>query len=174
MNTIELSYDEKRECMNDQFCSFVEHHGDYSLDEINHLQATIHNKKLSKILYASATLAVWSMTAAWIDAVLLPLLIIYAISLPGAVYYPILFPIAWTILNGVLKFFYIKRRLGGAITFRDNLFAVFPYAGAAFLLKNWFVGDPLLKNASLAYIAHRKKQIVQKILLFIRGGSTIK
>lgn len=168
MNAIELTYDEKLECKNDKFCSFVEHHGDFSLNEINHLQATIHNKKLSEILYASATLAVWSMLAAWIDAVFLPFLIVYAISLPGAIYYPILFPIIWTILNGGLKFIYIKRRLGKAITLRDNLFAVLPYAGAAFLLKNWFVGDPLLRKASLAYIAHRKKQAVQKIFNIIK------
>jgi hypothetical protein len=46
---------------------------------------------------------------------------------------------------------------------------VFPYAGAAFLLKNWFVGDPLLRKASLAYITYQKKLVIGKVLGFLKG-----
>jgi hypothetical protein len=169
MNTIELSYDEKCACSNDRFCSFVAQHEDFSPAEVSHLQVAILNKKLSRILYVSATLAVWSMIAAWIDAVVLPFIIVYTVAIPGAAYYPLLFPVVWTVVNATFKFIFIHRRLGNAITLRDNLLAVFPYAGAAFLLKNWFVGDPLLRKASLAYIAHQKKLVVQKALSFLKG-----
>lgn len=170
MNVIELSYEEKCACNNDRFCSFVEEHGDFTKEEIIHLQSAILNKKLSKVLYVSSLLAIWSMIAAWVDAVILPFIIIYTIALPGAEYYPLLFPVFWTILNATFKFFFIQHRLGDAVSFRDNLFAVFPYAGAAFLMKNWFVGDPLLRNASLAYIKHQKKLTLKKIKKFILGG----
>jgi hypothetical protein len=168
MNTIELSYEEKCACSNDRFCSFVESHGTFSTNEINHLQAAILYKKLSSVLYVSTILASWSMIAAWVDAVILPLVIIYTIALPGAKYYPLLFPVVFTIVNAVFKFAFIRRKLGNAISFRDNLLAVFPYAGAAFLLKNWFIGDPLLRKASLAYIAHQKKLITQKVVNFLK------
>ena len=114
-------------------------------------------------------LAVWSMIAAWVDAVILPFIIIYTIALPGAEYYPLLFPVFWTIINATLKFFFVRQRLGGAVSFKDNLVAVLPYAGAAFLMKNWFVGDPLLRKASLAYIKHQKKSAVRKMINFVRG-----
>ena len=169
MNTIELTFEEKRACERDKFCSFVETSEQFSKEEISHLQSVILNKKLSRILYISATLAVWSMIAAWVDAVILPFIIIYTIALPGAQYYPLLFPVVWTILNATFKFMYIHHRLGDAVSLRDNLLAVFPYAGAAFLLKNWFVGDPLLRKASLAYIAHQKKLVVNKVVGFIKG-----
>ncbi len=173
MNTIELSYDEKCACNNDRFCSFVEQQEDFSREEINHLQSAILNKKLSRVLYVSSLLAVWSMIAAWVDAVILPFIIIYTIALPGAKYYPLLFPVVWTIFNASLKFMFIHHRLGSAVSFRDNLLAVFPYAGAAFLLKNWFVGDPLLRKASLAYIKHQKKSAVQKIIDFVKGKQSL-
>lgn len=168
MNVIELNYEENCACCNDKFCSFIQRHEDFTSEEISHLKSTILNKKLSRVLYVSVTLAVWSMLAAWVDAVILPILIVYAISLPGAVYYPILFPIVWTVGNATFKFIYIQQRLVDTITLRDNLFAVFPYTGAAFLLKNWFVGDSLLRKASLAYIADQKKQAVQRVLSFIK------
>ena len=170
MNVIELSYEKKCACNNDRFCSFVEEQGDFSREEIMHLQSVILNKRLSRVLYVSSMLATWSMIAAWVDAVILPFIIIYTIALPGAEYYPLLFPVFWTILNATLKFFFIQHRLGDAVSHRDNLIAVFPYAGAAFLMKNWFVGDPLLRKASLAYIKHQKKLIVLKIKKFVLGN----
>lgn len=166
MNTTELTYDEKCACSNDRFCSFVEGHQDFTREEVNHLQAAILNKKLSRVLYVSSLLAVWSMIAAWVDAIILPFIIIYTFALPGAKYYPLLFPVVWTIFNATLKFMFIHRRLGSAVSLRDNLLAVFPYAGAAFLLKSWFVGDLLLRKASLAYISYQKKQVIQKVLVF--------
>lgn len=169
MNTIELTFEEKCACDKDRFCSFIGQHEDFSNEEINHLQAVIINKKLSRILYVSASLGVWSMIAAWVDAVILPFIILYTIALPGAQYYPLLFPVFWTIINATFKFLYIRHRLGEAVSLRDNLLAVFPYAGAAFLLKNWFVGDPLLRKASLAYIKNQKKQVVDKVLSFVKG-----
>jgi hypothetical protein len=169
MNSIELSFEEKRACERDRFCSFVQQFGKFSSNEVNHLQAVILNKKLSRILYISATLAVWSMVAAWVDAVILPFIIIYTIALPGAEFYPLLFPVFWTVLNATFKFLFINYKLGSAISLRDNFLAVFPYAGAAFLMKNWFVGDPLLRKASLAYIAHQKKSVINKVLRFIKG-----
>ena len=169
MNTIELSYEEKCACSADRFCSFVERHEAFSFEEIKHLQTAIINKKLSGVLYVSTILATWSMIAAWVDAVILPFVIIYTIALPGAAYYPLLFPIIFTIVNATLKFTFIHQRLGNAITLRDNFLAVLPYAGAAFLLKNWFIGDPLLRKASLAYIAHQKKLVIKKVLNVFKG-----
>ena len=169
MNVIELSYEDKCACSNDRFCNFVGQHENFTSEEINHLQAAILNKKLSKVLYVSTMLAIWSMIAAWVDAVILPFIIIYTIALPGAHYYPLLFPVVWTIVNATFKFIFIHNRLGKAVSVRDNLLAVFPYAGAAFLLKNWFIGDPLLRKASLAYIAHQKKSVTQKVLGFFKG-----
>ena len=169
MNTIELTFEEKRACEQDKFCSFVDQQDSFTREEINHLQAVILNKKLSRILYVSATLAVWSMIAAWVDAVILPFIIIYTIALPGAEYYPLLFPVVWTIVNATFKFMYIHHQLRKAVSLRDNLLAVFPYAGAAFLLKNWFVGDPLLRKASLGYIAYQKKLVVKKVIGFVKG-----
>jgi len=173
MNTIELSFEEECRCNNDRFCAFVKDHEHFSQTEINHLKAVILNKKLSSILLVSATLAVWSMIAAWVDAVILPFIIIYTIALPGAQYYPLLFPVVWTITNATFKFLYVRRRLHTAISWRDNFFAVLPYAGAAYLLKNWFVGDPLLRKASLTYISHQKKQVVQKVLGFVKGKKVV-
>ncbi len=169
MNTIGFSYEEERACSKDRFCSFVEHQGEFAREEITYLQAVILNKKLSRVLYVSATLAVWSMIAAWVDAVILPILIVYAIALPGAEYYPFLFPVIWTIINAAFKFMFIQHRLGNAISLRDNFLAVLPYAGAAFLMKNWFIGDPLLRKASLAYIAHQKKLVVRKLSQIMKG-----
>jgi hypothetical protein len=171
MNTIELNLEKKRACEKDRFCSFVEKHDEFSREEVKHLRAVILDKKLSRILYVSASLAVWSMIAAWVDAVILPFIIIYTIALPGAQYYPLLFPIFWTIINATFKFLYIRHRLGDAVKLRDNLLAVFPYAGAAFLLKSWFVGDPLLRKASLGYIAHEKKLVVNKVKSFFTWKS---
>ena len=169
MNTIELSYDKECECSNDRFCSFVELHEAFSAEEIVHLRASILDKKLSRVLYISTILATWSLIAAWVDAVILPFIIIYTIALPGASYYPLLFPIVWSIVNAASKFIFIHHRLGNAVSLRDNLLAVLPYAGAAFLLKGWFIGDSLLRKASLAYIKHRKKLVVQKALSFFKG-----
>ncbi len=169
MNAVELSYEEKCACSNDRFCSFVDQHEHFTKSEINHLQVAILNKKLSKVLYVSTILAIWSMIAAWVDAVILPVIIIYTIALPGAKYYPLLFPVVWTIVNATFKFIFIHNRLGNAVTLRDNLLAVFPYAGAAFLLKSWFIGDPLLRKASLAFIAHQKKLVARKVVGFLKG-----
>lgn len=169
MNTVELTFEEKQACVKDRFCSFVNQYDNFTGEQINHLQAVILNKKLSRILYVSATLAVWSMIAAWVDAVILPFIIIYTITMPGAEYYPLLFPVLWTIVNATFKFLYIHHQLAKAVSFRDNLLAVFPYAGAAFLLKNWFIGDPLLRKASLAYIAHQKKQVFNRVKGFVTG-----
>lgn len=168
MNVVELSYEDKCTCSNDRFCTFVAQHQDFTPSEVKYLQSVILSKKLSKILYISTTLAVWSMVAAWVDAVILPFLIVYTIALPGATYYPLLFPVIWTILNGTLKFTYIHYLIGNAITLRDNLLAVFPYVGAAFLLKNWFVGDPLLKNASMSYIKSQKERFIQKVVSCVK------
>jgi hypothetical protein len=169
MNVIELSYEDKCACNKDRFCSFVESQGGFERHEIIHLQSVILNKRLSRVLYVSSMLAVWSMIAAWVDAVILPFIIIYTIALPGAEYYPLLFPVFWTIINATLKFFFVRQRLGGAVSFKDNLVAVLPYAGAAFLMKNWFVGDPLLRKASLSYIKHQKKSAVHRMINFVRG-----
>ena len=108
------------------------------------------------------------MLAAWNDAIILPTLIIYGLSLPGAIYIPILFPIIWTVLNATFKFIYIRQRIGDVISLRDNLVAVLPYAGGAYLLKHWFIGNPLLRKASLAYIGSRKKAAAQKMLGIFR------
>lgn len=168
MNSAELSYEEKCACSSDKFCSFVESNGAFSSDEINHLQDAILNKNLSRVLYVSTILVSWSLIAAWVDAVLFPLVIIYTIALPGAKYYPLLFPVVFMIVNATFKFLFIRRKLGNSISFRDNLLAVFPYAGAAFLLKGWVVGDPLLRRASLLYLDHRKKMIKQKVVNFLK------
>lgn len=168
MNSVDINHIEQAVCQNDRFCSFVESHDDFSPFERNYLQSAILTKKLSKILNVSATLAIWSMVAAWMDAILLPSLIIYAISFSGTPYLAIAFPIIWTVFNASSKFIYIRNRLSNAITLRDNVLAVLPYFGAAFLLKNWFVGDPLLRNASLSYIAHRKKSLTNRVLSFFR------
>jgi len=173
MNGLELTYEEKCKCSSDRFCSFVENHEAFSTDQIRHLQSAIVNKQLSKVLYVSTMLASWSMIAGWVDAVILPAVIIYTIALPGAEYYPLLFPVVFTIVNAALKFIFIRRRLGNAILLRDNLLAVVPYIGAAFLLKNWFVGDPLLRKASLAFLNHNKKRVVQKVVNLFRGNSRI-
>ena len=170
MSSIELTYQEKCRCSGDRFCSFVEQHEHFTPAEVTRLQSTILNKQLSRILYVSTILATWSMIAGWVDAVIMPAVIIYTITLPGAVYYPLLFPIVWTIVNAFFKFFFIRKRLGIAVTTRDSFLAVVPYIGAAFLLKNWFVGDPLLRKASVAYIAHRKKMVVQKLVDFLRNN----
>lgn len=169
MESIELSYEEKCKCSNDRFCSFVESNKAFSAEEINHLQATILNKQLSRVLYVSTMLASWSMIAGWVDAVILPLIIIYTFALPGAHYYPLLFPVAFTIVNALFKFIFIRKKLGNVISLRDNFLAIVPYIGAAFLLKSWFVGDPILRNASLTFIAHQKKLIVQKVVTFFKG-----
>jgi hypothetical protein len=169
MDSIQLSPTQKEMCRKDKFCSFVLKNEDFTVEEAEYLQGLILNRKLSKILYLSATLAVWSMIAAWVDAVILPFIIIYVVALPGAQYYALLFPIVWTVLNAFFKFLYIRNQLGDAVSIRDSLLAVFPYAGAAFLLKNWFVGDQLLRKASLAYIAHQKKLVVGRIKRVFKG-----
>ncbi len=158
-----MTTDEKIACEKDRFCTFVANHERYTEEEVLYLQRTIINKKLSRILYVSASLGIWSMIAAWVDLVILPFIIVYTVALPGASYYPMLFPIIWTVFNAFFKFLYVRRQLRGAVSLRDNALAVLPYAGAAFLLKNWFIGDTLLRGASLEYINHQKKQVSNKL-----------
>ena len=172
MNTIELSYEDKCACNSDRFCKFVEDYGVFNSEEVRQLQASILNKKLSKTLYVSAALATWSMLAAWVDGLILPFVIIYTLALPGAQYYPLLFPVIFTIVNATLKFIFIRQRLGNVITLRDNFLAVLPYAGAAFILKGWFVGDPLLRKASLAYLKHQKSLVIQKVTGVFKNRSS--
>ena len=169
MSTGELVFEEECTCCKDRFCSFVESHDDFSDQEISHLKDAILNKQLSRVLYVSTVLASWSMIAGWVDAVILPLIIFYTLAFPGAEYYPLLFPVVFTIVNALFKFIFIRRRLGEVISLRDNLLAVVPYIGAAFLLKSWFIGDPLLRKASVSFMAHRKNLIVQKVKSFFKG-----
>ncbi|MFY0686185.1 MAG: hypothetical protein JXQ90_03420 [Cyclobacteriaceae bacterium] len=154
-------------CKSDRFCQFVSREGAYEPHEVEHLQTTIISKKLSQILYVSVTLAVWSTVAMWVDMVILPFIIVYTISFPGAVYYPLLFPVVWAMINAAFKFVYVTRVLGDVISTRDRLLAVLPYAGAAFLLKEWFVGDTLLRRASLDYISFHKKKTIRRVLSFV-------
>ena len=164
MNSYELTIDEQCECSNDRFCAFVEQNEEFDPDESAHLQSVILNKKLSRVLHVSSILAVWSMVAAWVDAVILPIVIVYVVALPGAELYPLLFPVVWTIVNAFFKFMFVRQRLGNAVSVRDSFLAVVPYAGAAFLMKSWFIGDPLLRKASTSYINHRKKMIQHRLL----------
>ena len=170
MSTYTFSEEEEQICQKDSFCRFVSISKDFTTEEKVELQRTIISKRLSRILNVSASLAVWSMLAAWVDAVILPFIIVYTVALPGANYYALLFPVVWTILNAFFKFIYVRRKLGDAVKWRDSILAVFPYAGAAFLLKNWFVGDPLLRKASISYINDGKKHFFTKVKrLFKRG-----
>ena len=136
MSVLEFRYNQRSDCEKDLFCSFVTQHGSYSPAEIHWLQTTILGRKLSRVLSVSVTLAIWSMLAVWVDAVLLPTMIVYIISLPAAQYYPLLIPLVWAVANALLKYVYVNMRLGDAVKLRDRLLAVLPYAGSAFLLKD--------------------------------------
>ena len=81
MSIIQLSEEQQCACSQDRFCSFIKKTDSFSKNEIGQLQEAILNNQLSKVLYVSATLAIWCMLAAWIDAAVMPAVIVYTINL---------------------------------------------------------------------------------------------
>ncbi|WP_162555937.1 hypothetical protein [Reichenbachiella versicolor] len=136
---------------------------EYSIEQKKHLESLIISRRLGQIISVCATLAIWSMIAVWIDLVLMPMMLVSFITSPEEINYPLTILIGWTFVNAFLKLTFIKSRLRNAVSWLDALIAVFPYVGAIYLMKHWFVGDPLLKATSLHYIDYCKNSVVNKI-----------
>tara|TARA_R110001583_G_scaffold177463_1_gene332696 strand:+ start:693 stop:1211 length:519 start_codon:yes stop_codon:yes gene_type:complete len=162
-----LSYKEKCDCARNNFCTYVNHDEDFSLEEKTYLTKTIVNDNISGILYVSSVLAGWSLIAGVIDAILFPGVIIYTIF-HGVIDYKVLTPpILFVVGNIIAKLIYISISLRGKVKYYDILISILPYAGSAYLLKKFLIKDKLLSKAVYAFLKMRKQEIKNHIFIFL-------
>ena len=159
-----LTYIEKCSCENNRFCSFVHNSNRFSEMEKDHLIKSILDDQFTGILYVSGVLAIWSVVAGIIDAVLFPGIIAYAIF-HGVIDYKVITPpLVFLVGNILLKLSYIYKKLNGKAGFYDILIAALPYAGSAYLLKKILVNDRLMTKAVGLYIAKKKTNFRSKLI----------
>jgi hypothetical protein len=159
-----LNYQEKCACAKSSFCMYVNNSEQFGRDEKDHLVRTITNKRFSGILYVSSVLAAWAVVAGVIDSFLFPGIIVYAIF-HGVIDYKVLTPpILFLLGNIVAKFIYISYSLRGKVKLKDVLIAALPYAGSAYLLRKFLIGDQLMRKAVSAYLALKKKELKGRFL----------
>ena len=167
-----LSFQEKCECAQSHFCTYVNHVTEFSPNEKAYLVKVIVNDRISGILYVSGILAGWSFIAGIIDAVLFPGIIIYAIF-HGVIDYKVLTPpILFLLGNIIAKLIYISTSLRGRVKVYDILIAVLPYAGSAYLLKKFLVKDKLLSKAVFSFLKMRKQETKKQFLALFTSKRT--
>ncbi|MFA8432976.1 MAG: hypothetical protein ACEPOZ_00535 [Marinifilaceae bacterium] len=164
----EQNYQQRCACAEDAFCRFIRDRSRFSVEDKAYLTRIIIHHEISGFLYVSSVLAGWSVVAGIIDAILFPGIIVYAIF-HGAIDYKVLTPpLLFLIGNGIAKFFFIYSNLRHHIRFWEVLIAILPYAGSAYLLKKFLVGDVLLREGVLGFLAERKKVVKDHIKSFLR------
>ncbi|MCL3780609.1 hypothetical protein EMN47_09455 [Prolixibacteraceae bacterium JC049] len=168
MKGLELTYEEKCTCSKDAFCSFVSDSTTFASEDQHYLQRVILDKKLSGILYVCTVLTGWSLVALWVDSVIIPVVIVYASFGMGAKLYALLIPVAFFLINALLKFWYIRSSLKGVVSVPDSLLAVLPYIGAAFLLRPWLSNDILLRKAVGQFLNRQKQEVIRKTTSIFR------
>ncbi len=160
----EFSYEEKCECAQSSFCTFVEDLEDYSNEEKSYLTKIIVGNNLSGILYVSSALAAWSFIAGVIDAILFPGVIVYAIF-HGVIDVKVLIPpMAFLALNFSAKLLYVAINLKGKVKLIDVFISALPYAGSAYLLKKFLINDQLLSKAVISYLKMKKQDVKNRFL----------
>jgi len=101
-----LSYQEKCECAQSNFCTFVNHEDEFTPSEKIYLVKVIVNDSISGILYVSSVLVGWSVVAG---------IIVYAIF-HGVIDYKVLIPpLVFLIGNIIAKLIYISSNLRGRL-----------------------------------------------------------
>ena len=154
-----LSYQEKCECEQSTFCTYVEGLDKYSREEKDYLTKRIVGNDLSGILFVSSALVAWSFIAGIVDFVFFPGVIVYAF-IHGVIDFKVLFPpIAFLLLNFSAKLFYIAFHLKGKLKFNDVFISALPYVGSAYLLKKFLINDQLLSKAVVSYLKMKKQNI---------------
>lgn len=168
---IKLTYQEKCDCAQSNFCSYVNDDQKFSSNEKTYLTKLIVNDNISGILYVSSVLVGWAFVAGLIDAILFPGIIIYAI-VHGVIDYKVLTPpILFFVGNIIAKLIYIAISLRGKVKTYDILIAVLPYAGSAYLLRKFLVKDKLLSKAVYAFLKMKKIELKNQIFNFFKTES---
>lgn len=163
-----LSYKEKCNCAQSNFCTYVNHEKGYSSKEKTYLIKIILDDNISGILYVSSILAGWSLIVTIIDFILFPGIIIYAIY-HGVIDYKVLTPpILFLVGNVVAKFIYISVSLREKVKYHDIIISILPYAGSAYLLKKFLIKDKLLSKAVYAFLKMRKQKLKDQFFHFFR------
>jgi len=164
----ELSYTKKCTCESNQFCSFVNESDHFSEEDKQRLTQIIVTDGFSRILYVSGTLAIWSLIAGIIDAVLFPGIIVYAIF-HGVVDYKVITPPVVFLLGNIFaKLVYISISLNGKIKIVDILISVLPYAGSAYLLKKFLINDKKMALAVSSYLKKKKQDYKYQLIAYFK------
>ena len=163
-----LTYTEKCNCESNKFCRFVNDLEEFSSGDKVYLSKQIVVGEFPKILYVSGVLAVWSVVAGIIDAILFPGIIVYAIF-HGVIDYKVLTPpILFLVGNLIIKLIYIYNSLRESVRTIDVFISALPYAGSAYLLKKFIINDKLLSKAVALYMKFKKQQFKHKLLNMIK------
>ena len=163
-----LTYTEKCNCESNKFCRFVNDLEEFSSGDKVYLSKQIVVGEFPKILYVSGVLAVWSVVAGIIDAILFPGIIVYAIF-HGVIDYKVLTPpILFLVGNLIIKLIYIYNSLRESVRTIDVFISALPYAGSAYLLKKFIINDKLLSKAVALYMKFKKQQFKHQLLNMIR------
>lgn len=163
-----LSYTEKCSCESNQFCLFVSEMDEFSEQEKEVLTKQIVKGELPNVLYVSGVLAVWSVIAGVIDAILFPGIIVYAIF-HGVIDYKVLTPpILFLIGNLIVKLIFIYRSLNQSLRIVDIIITALPYAGSAYLLKKFLINDKLLSKAMSLYLKNKKQEFKRQMFGYLK------
>ncbi|BDD09156.1 hypothetical protein FUAX_15880 [Fulvitalea axinellae] len=168
---LELTYDEKCRCAEDEFCYFIQHVDHFTEEERNAIRRHILEKRITGALYVSSILAGWSVVAAWVDALLLPGVAIYSIF-TGEFSWQVLAPVlGFWLANATLKFIYVRISLRQTINVWKSFLSILPYAGSLVLMADYLKDEPLLRKAVLLFIKNRRKMVVRRVKGFFRAGN---
>jgi len=159
-----LSYQEKCECAQSNFCTFVNHEDEFTPSEKIYLVKVIVNDSISGILYVSSVLVGWSVVAGIIDSILFPGIIVYAIFHDVIDYKVLTPPLLFLIGNIIAKLIYISSNLRGKVNVYDILIALLPYAGSAYLLKKFLIKDRLLSKVVFSFLKMKKQETKKRLL----------
>lgn len=159
-----LSYKEKCECAQSDFCTYIHHTCKFSPSKKAYLVKVIVNDSISGILYVSSVLVGWSFIAGIMDSVLFPEIIVYAIF-HGVIDYKVLTPpVLFLIGNIIAKLIYISINLRVKVKVYDILVAVLPYISSAYLLKKFLIKDKLLSKAVFSLLKMKKQETKKHVL----------
>jgi hypothetical protein len=141
---------------------------EFSEQEKEVLTKQIVKGELPNVLYVSGVLAVWSVIAGVIDAILFPGIIVYAIF-HGVIDYKVLTPpILFLIGNLIVKLIFIYRSLNQSLRIVDIIITALPYAGSAYLLKKFLINDKLLSKAMSLYLKNKKQEFKRQMFGYLK------
>lgn len=146
-----------------EFINFIEKDDRFSSSDVDHITRLVEEKQLGAVLKVCVYLTLWIFIATWLDAVLMPMILVSSVAWSSQLNYPLIILASWACINATMKFFFIRSQLKSSISRRDNLIASLPYAGAVYLMKGWLTEDRLLRTATLAYLNHRKSCFLKNL-----------